>query len=45
MSKPTVAIFGGGVGGMSAAHMLIRRGFDVTVYERAKVYVGAKLGA
>ncbi|KMT64184.1 FAD-dependent oxidoreductase [Catenovulum maritimum] len=28
-----VAILGGGVGGMSAAHMLIRKGFDVSVYD------------
>jgi uncharacterized protein with NAD-binding domain and iron-sulfur cluster len=29
----TVAIFGGGVAGLSAAHELVERGFDVTVYE------------
>lgn len=29
----TVAIFGGGIGGLSAAHELVRRGFTVTVYE------------
>lgn len=29
-----VAIFGGGVAGLSAAHELIERGFQVTVYER-----------
>ena len=28
-----VVILGGGVGGMSSAHMLIRRGFDVEVYD------------
>ena len=28
-----VAILGGGVGGLSAAHELIERGFEVTVYE------------
>ena len=38
----TVAILGGGVGGMCAAHMLARRGFSVTVYEAAPVYVGGK---
>ncbi|WP_257297548.1 FAD-dependent oxidoreductase [Haloarchaeobius sp. FL176] len=30
----TVAILGGGIGGLSAAHELTERGFDVTVYER-----------
>ncbi|MFC7307098.1 FAD-dependent oxidoreductase [Streptomyces monticola] len=30
----TVAVFGGGVGGLTAAHELAERGFDVTVYER-----------
>ncbi|WP_460503455.1 FAD-dependent oxidoreductase, partial [Hymenobacter agri] len=34
MAKPTVAIFGGGVAGMSAAHELAERGFAVAVYER-----------
>jgi uncharacterized protein with NAD-binding domain and iron-sulfur cluster len=29
----TVAVLGGGVAGMSAAHELIQRGFEVTVYE------------
>lgn len=29
-----VAIFGGGMGGLSAAHELAERGFQVTVYER-----------
>jgi uncharacterized protein with NAD-binding domain and iron-sulfur cluster len=29
-----VAIFGGGMGGLSTAHELAERGFDVTVYER-----------
>ncbi|MGY2062559.1 FAD-dependent oxidoreductase, partial [Nocardia gipuzkoensis] len=29
-----VAIFGGGVAGLTAAHELAERGFDVTVYER-----------
>jgi len=32
--KPTVAVLGGGVGGLTAAHELALRGFDVTVYER-----------
>jgi uncharacterized protein with NAD-binding domain and iron-sulfur cluster len=29
----TVAVLGGGVAGLSAAHELVERGFDVTVYE------------
>lgn len=32
--RQTVAIFGGGVAGLTAAHELAERGFDVTVYER-----------
>lgn len=35
-----VAILGGGVGGLSAAHELIERGFDVTIYERNQVFGG-----
>ena len=34
MTQPTVAIIGGGVGGLSAAHELGARGFRVTVYEK-----------
>ena len=30
----TVAVLGGGVGGLSAAHELAERGFEVTVYEK-----------
>jgi len=33
MSKRKVVIAGGGVGGLSAAHELVTRGFDVEVYE------------
>ena len=42
MSNPKVVIFGGGVAGMSAAHELIERGFEVEVYERQPSYVGGK---
>jgi uncharacterized protein with NAD-binding domain and iron-sulfur cluster len=35
-----VAVLGGGVGGLSAAHELIERGFDVTVYERKNEFGG-----
>jgi uncharacterized protein with NAD-binding domain and iron-sulfur cluster len=37
-----VAILGGGVGGMSAAHELAERGFEVEVYEKMPHYVGGK---
>ncbi|SDJ86455.1 NAD-binding domain and a Fe-S cluster-containing protein [Halovenus aranensis] len=30
---PEIAIVGGGIGGLSAAHELVDRGFDVTVFE------------
>src|SRR6476660_4046566 len=36
----TVAILGGGVAGLSAAHELAERGFDVTVYERKSICGG-----
>jgi 15-cis-phytoene desaturase len=35
-----VAILGGGVGGLSAAHELIERGFAVSVFERSNVFGG-----
>lgn len=37
-----IAILGGGVAGMSAAHELIERGYQVDVYEKKTVYVGGK---
>lgn len=39
---PKVIIAGGGVAGMSAAHELIERGFEVDVYEQQPHYVGGK---
>ena len=39
--RKTVAVLGGGVGGLSAAHELARRGYDVTVYESSRS-VGGK---
>ena len=33
MVNPKVIILGGGIAGLSAAHELIERGFDVEVYE------------
>jgi uncharacterized protein with NAD-binding domain and iron-sulfur cluster len=36
----TVAVLGGGIGGLSAAHELAERGFDVTVYEANERFGG-----
>ncbi len=36
----TVAVLGGGIGGLSTAHELAQRGFDVTVYEGRKAFGG-----
>ncbi|MFB8003806.1 FAD-dependent oxidoreductase [Nocardia sp. NPDC056000] len=33
-AKNKVAILGGGIAGLTAAHELVERGFDVTIYER-----------
>ena len=38
----TVAVLGGGVGGLTAAHELVERGFVVDVYERDPVSFGGK---
>ncbi len=35
-----VAVLGGGIAGLSAAHELIERGFDVDVYERRSIFGG-----
>src|SRR4029077_12059099 len=39
---PKVIIIGGGVAGMSAAHELIERGFEVQVFERKEMLPGGK---
>ena len=38
--RHSVAILGGGVGGLSAAHELAERGFSVSVYERQASFGG-----
>ena len=35
-----VAVLGGGVAGLSAAHELSERGFEVTVYEKSDMFGG-----
>ncbi len=37
-----VIIMGGGVAGMSAAHELVERGYQVEVFDRNPIYVGGK---
>ena len=39
-SNLTVAVLGGGVGGLRAAHELAERGYAVTVYERQSAFGG-----
>ncbi|WP_096703716.1 FAD-dependent monooxygenase [Magnetospirillum sp. 15-1] len=43
MGKPHILIAGGGIGGMAAALALLRKGFDVDIYEQAEQFreVGA----
>jgi uncharacterized protein with NAD-binding domain and iron-sulfur cluster len=36
----SVAVLGGGVAGLSAAHELAERGYDVTVYEKKDMFGG-----
>jgi len=38
--RETVAIIGGGVAGLTAAHELIERGFEVSVFERRSTFGG-----
>jgi len=38
--EPSVAIFGGGIGGLSAAHELAERGIPVTVYDTRDAFGG-----
>src|SRR5438270_8560256 len=42
MKQYTVAIIGGGVGGLTAAHELAERGFKVTVYDFKVHFWGGK---
>ncbi len=45
LSRPRrAAVVGGGLAGLSAAHLLAKRGFDVVVYER-QAHLGGKIGA
>ncbi|WP_424139524.1 FAD-dependent monooxygenase [Roseomonas chloroacetimidivorans] len=43
MTKARIAIIGAGIGGLTAAALLQRRGYDVRVYEQAKAF--ARIGA
>ena len=40
---PSIAIIGAGIGGLAAASLLLKRGFDVTIYEQAIRF--ARVGA
>lgn len=40
MAEKTVIVLGGGVGGLSAAHELVERGFRVRVFERKPLFGG-----
>ncbi|MXV13797.1 hydroxysqualene dehydroxylase [Hufsiella ginkgonis] len=42
MTKTKVAILGGGIAGMSAAHELVERGFEVEVFDKHRLYAGGK---
>ena len=36
-NNPGIGIIGGGIGGLTAGLALLRKGFDVTVFEQASV--------
>ncbi len=40
MASPSVIVIGGGVGGLTAAHELVKRGFTVDVYETRPAWGG-----
>jgi phytoene dehydrogenase-like protein len=40
MANPTVIVIGGGVGGLTAAHELVQRGFTVNLYESRPAFGG-----
>jgi len=42
MKRSSVAIFGGGVGGLTTAHELVERGFQIEVFDLKKQYWGGK---
>lgn len=39
-SKPSAIVCGGGIGGLTAAHELVKKGFKVTVFERNEILGG-----
>lgn len=43
MGKPSIAVIGAGIGGLTLSGLLLQRGYDVTVYEQARRF--ARIGA
>ncbi len=43
MGKPSIAVIGAGIGGLTLAGLLLQRGYGVTVYEQARRF--ARIGA